>query len=259
MEMMVVIGLVSLMVSMSLPSVIALFNAGADAQAYNLVSAQLTAARARAVVGNTYAGLHFQLADAPRNESDATEFPELLRPKLVGVCYTGILEYDPDDRTFDLVSAPTRIPGTVVFGYASQAITGAPGTTGGLEATLGSNSTSPFEDVAGTLSKLTTFSVIFSPVGAVTRFVNGEAIKFKENSKVFSDGGAVDMFGSQRMWRMTTADNSSNYVQNRYGVTAITMFNVIEYEAAEDKLDYLNENAQVLPMNVHTGQLYERN
>ena len=63
-EMMVVIGLVSMMVAMSLPSVVALFDAGADAQAYNLITAQLTAARAQAVVGNTYSGIHIQLADA---------------------------------------------------------------------------------------------------------------------------------------------------------------------------------------------------
>ena len=263
-EMMVVIGLVSIMVAMSLPSVMALFNAGADAQAYNLLTAQLTASRARAVVGSTYAGIHVQLADAPLIETDTAEFPTLLRPKLQGVCFSGMLGYDPNTASFDLIAAPTRIPGTVAFGYASKSVTGS-STTGGLEATLGESSTNPFEGAAGTLSKLTTFSVIFNPVGAVTRFANGEAIRLNPQSKVFSDYSVStidrELYGSQRMWRMTTAGTPMNYVQDRYGVTAITMFNFTEYEAAgtsSKRLDYLNENAQILPMNVHTGQLFKR-
>jgi len=263
-EMMVVIGLVSIMVAMSLPSVMALFNAGADAQAYNLVTAQLTASRARAVVDGTYAGIHVQLADAPLIESDTAEFPTLLRPKLQGVCFSGMLGYDPNTRSFDLIAAPTRIPGTVAFGYASKAVP-ASGTTDGLEATLGDKDDSPFTGAAGTLSKFTTFSVIFNPVGAVTRFANGEAIRLNPQSKAFSDYGVsaidLELYGSQRMWRLTAAGSPLNYVQDRYGVTAMTMFDFTEYEAAGNsskRLSYLNENAQVLPMNVHTGQLFKR-
>ncbi len=264
-EMMVVIGLVSLMVSMSLPSVIALFNAGADAQAYNLIAAQLTAARARAVVGGTYAGIHVQLADAPLVETDSAEFPTLLRPELQGVCFSGMLKYDPNTRSFDLLAAPTRVPGVIAFGYASKGITSS-GTTSGLEATLGESSDNPFTNAAGTLSKFTTFSVIFNPFGAVTRFVDGEAIKLNPQSKIFSDYSVSlidrDLYGSQRMWRMTTAGSSFNHVQDRYGVTALTLFDFTEYEAAGSetkRLTYLNENAQVLPLNVHTGQLFKRN
>lgn len=261
-EMMVVIGLVSLMASMALPSVIALFNAGADAQAYNLISAQLTAARARAVVGSTYRGIHVQLADAPYIEMDSAQYPTLLRPELAGVCFSGMLGYDPNTRTFDLVAAPLRVPGTVVFGYASQAIAGS-NNIGGLEATLADNSSNdPFTGAAGTLRKFTTFSVIFNPVGAVTRFADGGPIKINPQSKAFSDYGVpaddLALFGSQRIWRMANTD----YVQDRYGVSALTMFNIAEYESASSdakRLSYLNENAQVLPLNMHTGQLYERN
>ncbi len=260
-EMMVVIGLVSLMVAMSLPSVIALFNSGADAQAYNLISAQLTAARSRAVLGNTYAGLHVQLADAPLSETDATDSPVLLRPKLQGVCFTGMLEYDANSRTFDLSSTPTRVPGNTVFGYASQAITSST-VTGGLEATLSTSSSSPFTGAAGTIRKFTTFSVIFNASGAVTRFVDGGPVKFNEQSPAFSDygvpAGDLVLYGSQRLWRMASVD----HVQDRYGVTALTMFSFPEYESAGSdaaRLNYLNENAQVLPLNIHTGQLYERN
>lgn len=263
-EMMVVIGLVSLMVSMSLPSVMALFNAGADAQAYNLITAQLTAARARAVVNGTYSGIHVQLADAPLVETDGSEFPTLLRPELQGVCFSGMLEYDPNTRSFDLLTAPTRIPGSIAFGYASKGITGS-NANSGLDATLGENDQNPFTNAAGTLSKFTTFSVIFNPVGAVTRFVDGEAIRLNPQSKTFSDYGVSlidrELYGSQRIWRMTTAGSAFNYVQDRYGVTALTLFNFTEYEAAGNnskRVSYLNENAQILPLNVHTGQLFKR-
>lgn len=265
-EMMVVIGLVSMMVAMSLPSVVALFNAGADAQAYNLITAQLTAARAQAVVGNTYSGIHVQLADAPLIETDSAQSPTLLRPKLAGVCFSGMLEYDPNTgaKSFDLVTAPVRVPGAVVFGYASQAVTppinvGGQSNVGSLEATLGNSSDSPFTGDAGTLRKFTTFSVIFNSAGAVTRFVDGGPVRLNPESRAFSDSAVppadLVLYDSQRLWRLANTD----YVQDRYGVTAMTMFNIAEYESADKPLEYLNENAQVLPMNVHTGQLYKRN
>jgi prepilin-type N-terminal cleavage/methylation domain-containing protein len=262
-EMMVVIGLVALMASMALPSIIALFNSGADAQAYNLASAQLSAARAKAVVSSTYAGVHFQFADA----LDATGVA-LLRPELSGVCFSGMISYDSEKRSFDLMPgmAPQRIPGNIAFGYASPEVTGTnrAGVACRLDATIGDNEASPFDaggtGVAGDVSKFTTFSVIFNPFGAVTRFVNGDPIRFNEQSAVFYDDPAVDVvrFGSERLWRMTTVNDQSNYVQDRYGATAITMFDIAKYTSASNKVDFLKENAQLLPLNVHTGQLYER-
>jgi prepilin-type N-terminal cleavage/methylation domain-containing protein len=273
-EMMVVIGLVALMASMALPSVIALFNSGADAQAYNLISAQLTAARAKAVLSNTYAGVHFQLADALNGTADPLRSPaELLRPELAGVCFTGLIIYDSGKRCFDIMpgSAPQRIPGNIAFGYASQVVTGTnrQGQACYLDATIGDNASSPFEGMAGNVTKFTTFSVIFNPLGAVTRFANGDPIHFNDQvpdttagqSEVFVDAATTDVvrYGSKRLWNMTAAtDVANNYVQDRYGATAITMFDIVDYTAASDKMNFLKDNAQLLPLNVYTGQLYQR-
>jgi prepilin-type N-terminal cleavage/methylation domain-containing protein len=271
-EMMVVIGLVALMASMALPSIVALFNSGADAQAYNLISAQFTASRAKAVLSSTYAGVHVQLADALNETADPLRQPDaLLRPELAGVCFSGMIVYDSEKRWFDLIPgmAPQRIPGNVAFGYASQEVTGTKlvnniPVTYRLEATIGDSASSLFEGAAAeNMAKFTTFSVIFNPLGAVTRFANGDPIRFNDQSPIFNDVATLDMarFGSKRLWRMTNAnDPLNNYVQDRYGATAITMFDVAEYTSAGDnkKVAYLNENAQLLPLNVHTGQLYKR-
>ena len=261
-EMMVVVGLVALMASMALPSIIALFDSGADAQAYNIISAQLTAARAKAVVSSTFDGIHVQFADA----LDASG--GLLRPELSGVSFSGLIAYDSQNKWFDLMTAPQRIPGKNVFGYASQEVTGTnkAGIACRLDATIGNDESAPFvgggnqSGVADKVEKFTTFSVIFNPIGAVTRFVNGDPIHFNEQSQIFSDTSAdVAIYGSKRLWRMTTAnDAANNYVQDRYGATAITMFDITEYASASSKQDYLKDNAQLLPLNVHTGQLYPR-
>jgi len=255
-EMMVVIGLVALMASMALPSIIALFNSGTDAQAYNLISAQITAARAKAVLSSTYAGVHVQMADALNDAEDG-----LLRPELKEVCFSGLIVYDSEKKYFDLIPgmAPQRIPGNIAFGYASEAVTGnnRAGLACTLEATIGNSASSLFEGAAAeNMTKFTTFSVIFNPLGAVTRFVNGDPIKFNDQSPIFNDVATTDVtrFGAKRLWRLVNI----GYVQDRYGTTAITMFDVAEYSSASNKVAYLNENAQLLPLNVHTGQLYKR-
>ncbi len=275
-EMMVVIGLVALLASMALPSVIALFNAGADAQAYNLVSAQFTAARARAVVSSTYAGVHVQLADALNDTADPLRPPDaLLRPELTGVCFSGLIVYDSEKRWFDLIPGmtPVRIPGSFAFGYASKEVTGTnrSGAQCRLDATISKDDASSLfvgdtMGVADNIPKFTTFSVVFNSLGAVTRFVNGDPIHFndqipdpdktKGQSEIFTDASATDVarYGSRRLWRLANTD----YVQDRYGATAITMFDIAEYASASSRVTYLNENAQLLPLNIYTGQLYER-
>ena len=114
------------------------------------------------------------------------------------------------------------------------------------------------------VTKFTTFSVIFNPMGEVTRFANGEPIHFNPQAMIFAD--SFDAYGqTRRLWRMTQSGDVNNYVQDRYGVTALTMFDLSEYEMAGtagaqygSKAEYLNDNARLIPLNVHTGLLYER-
>lgn len=256
-EMMVVVGLIAILAVMALPAVISMYNSGAEAQAYNLISAQIAASRARAITSSTYAGIHVQMADPTRD------------PQLRGVSYSGLIVYDAKEKYFDLVqgSTPSRVPGTMAVGYASLAVPplaqASPGVSAGsLDATLTSGSSSePFTGGSQgppggakevSLEKFTTFSVIFNPTGAVTRYAGNRPIHFNPSSSAFTRG--MGTFVSTRLWK----DLDTNVSQDRFGVTALVMFDLVEYEAASNRAQYLNENARILPLNIHTGQLYGR-
>ena len=79
-ELMVAITIMMLLAATALPTVSKLFTAGADKQAYNIISAQIAAARAVAIVEGTYAGVHVQIAD---------------RDELENICYAAVVWIDP--------------------------------------------------------------------------------------------------------------------------------------------------------------------
>jgi len=245
MEMVVVIGLVALMTSLALPSIIALYNSGADAQAYNLIAAQLTAARALAIERGTYAGVHVQLADAGKTLGSR----ELLRPDEENVCYSAMVLYNPRRRHFNIYSQPRRVPGSIAFGKLTDETVDAGSGT--------------YKGRAGTKEVFTTFTVVFSPRGSAVKSVEGRPVQFDDHDRVFSDEG-VDpndllITGSQRLWHMDP-NTTTSYCQNQYAVTALTLFDMGEYLGVRGgkRTKYLNENAQFLPLNVHTGQLLSR-
>ncbi len=249
MEMMVVIGLVALLATMTLPSVIALYNSGADSQAYNLIAAQLTAARALAIEKGTFAGVHCQAADATNSGQPSTDPDKLLRPDLQHVCFTALVLYDPDKRHFRLHegSRPQRVPGSIAYGKVCS------------ETVEDSGS---YKGQAADIDKFTTFTVVFTPSGSATATVNGQKVKFREKEAVFdhptSGGRNVDsrnIAGKQLLWNFTTAND-------QYPVTAITLFDLGDYyDPKTRKLqgDRLRDKPpQILPLNSHTGQLFPR-
>ncbi len=241
-EMMVVVGLVIVLATVTLPSIIALFNAGADAQAYNLLAAQLTAARALAIEKGDYAGVHVQLADA----EDEDDPGALLRPELEHVCYSALVNRRSSTRMFKVYETPRRVPGSMCFG---KIVSGAGGTVSGESYTSASEN----------VSRFTTFTVVFDPFGSAVRTVQGGPVQFDPNDAVFTDpdpGEIEDYLGSQRLWEL-----DDQYCQNQNAVTAMTMFDFAGYynpAAGSGDNGYLNENAQFLPLNIHTGQLYPR-
>lgn len=87
-EMTISIAVIVMVASLALPSIISIFGAGSESQAYNLLSAQLTAARALAIQNANYAGVHVQLAADDSGEE--------------GRCFVAIMVYDPVSRTFSL-------------------------------------------------------------------------------------------------------------------------------------------------------------
>ncbi|MGB2824952.1 MAG: prepilin-type N-terminal cleavage/methylation domain-containing protein [Phycisphaerae bacterium] len=245
MEMVVVIGLVALMASLALPSIIALYNAGADAQAYNLIAAQLTAARALAIEKATYAGVHVQLADAK-------DGARLLRPDMENVCYSAIVLYDSRMRRFDIYGQLRRVPGSMAFGKLT-------------ERTVNSGDGTYRSDAADK-EVFTTFTVVFSPRGSAVKSVHGSPVWFNGEHPIFSDAGVdtntLRVTGSQRLWEWANVDpNGSAGQDDCWAVTALTLFDIGDYLGGANpsaRVKYLNESAQFLPLNVHTGQLFMR-
>lgn len=242
MEMMVVIGLVALVASLALPSIIAMYNAGADSQAYNLMAAQLTSARALAIRESTYAGVHVQLADA--ENPDGT----LLRPKLEHVCFSASVLYDRWDEnnplvwSFGLYGEPQRVPGNIAFGKLCD--------EGNFRTITGST----YSNGASDPTVFTTFTVVFSPSGSAVRRVEGTQdgyVVFSNDDPVFREDPNQELTGSVQLWRLANA-------QNQPPVTAMTLFDIGKYIAASNPISYLNNNGQFLPLNVHTGQLFTR-
>jgi len=245
MEMVVVIGLVALMASLALPSIIALYKAGADRQAYNLIAAQLTAARALAIEKSTFAGVHVQLADAR-----STGGGGLLRPGEENICYSAIVLYNPWMRRFNIYGQARRVPGSIAFGKLTEETV--------------SSGTGTYKSGAGSKEAFTTFTVVFSPRGSAVKSVYGERVEFNPGHPIFSDdavdANAMFVTGSRRLWYMDP-NTVNSYCQNQYAVTALTLFDIGDYLGATSsgkRIKYLNENAQFLPLNVHTGQLFSR-
>ena len=146
-ELMIVITIIILVITAATPSIVRIFTAGSDAQAYNVLVAQLTAARALAIRTSTHAGVHVQIADNPR---------------LTGKCFSAIVWDDPttDAHLFSLPPDyfPRRIPGGMAFSQVPVPKSGDP----------------------------TNFTIVFSPTGAAVKYVYGEEIKFDGDDPIFS-------------------------------------------------------------------------
>jgi len=248
MEMMVVIGLVALMATMALPSIMALFNAGADAQAYNLISAQLTAARALAIEKSIYAGVHVQLAARELTDRDDADEGPRLRTE---ACYSGIILYRPSKEKFWLHGEPRRTPGSIAYGKV--AVSGSGSTV---------NNAGRYTGDASDLRKFTTFTVVFSPQGSAIRRLPGKSggllVEFDEDDPAFKTKQILDtrdIAGSRQIWDFRDVTGGEE------AVTALCVFDMGEYMVADQvgsATKYLDESASVIPLNIHTGQLYPR-
>ncbi len=229
-EMLVVIAIVVLVLGMALPSITGIFTAGADSQAYNLIASQLSAARALAIQEGTYAGVHVQMG----NEATDSDLKD--------TCWAAVMQYDTSlsPAAFRLADGftPRQIPGRYAFGEVSGAFITA----------------SAFDNLSDTnLDNFTSFTVVFSPNGAVVKQVNNANIQF--------DIASIDSLFLNSLWV-----NHGNLVEA--GATALTLFSYKEFREFDSitsdtaretaRQDYLDTNADLIPLNVYTGQLFER-
>ena len=237
-ELMVVIALIMLISGATLPSIITIFNAGAEAQAYNLLTAQLTAARALAIQEATYTAVHVQRAD--------TSQPYLAH--MTDAFFSAVMIYDGASSQFNLAPGfiPRKLPGAAAFGEIDAA---APGYKSLAQANL--------ED-------FTTLSIVFSPNGSVVRNVDGNDIQFNQNDFIFNNALPTD---ETRLWDPTFANadtdaaSDSSLAPGEDGTTAVVVFDfpmLRAIPAGTARTDYLDQNSRLVPVNIHTGQLFER-
>jgi len=272
MELLVVIGVIALVAAAAVPSIWNIFSAGADAQAYNLMSANLTAARSYAMEIGAFAGVHVQRAggtcylavvQSPSAWTNATGYvPNDVVKDLVDdtywVCrqehnssstgsfqedrqaYAGRWQQDVGAKTRFVGSKgflPHRVPGNMAFGEMSGTFVDDSG----------------FRNLdTANLDDFTSFTVVFSSSGAAVRQVPGNRVAFNPQDKLFG--------GAKPLWDVNIANDGGG---GEYPMTAMTLFDYTVLEGDDtttpaDRQAYLNNYGQYLPVNVHSGQLFPR-
>ncbi len=236
-ELMVVIALIMLISGATLPSIITIFNAGAEAQAYNLLTAQLTAARALAIQEATYTAVHVQRADTS----------QLYLSHMTDAFFSAVMIYDGASSQFNLAPGfiPRKLPGAAALGEIDAAAAG-------------------YKSLAqANLVDFTTLSIVFSPNGSVVRNVGGNDIQFDQNDPIFWNDNTQTPLPETKLWDPDLANDDTNNANGpgEPGTTAVVVFDfptlrAIPGAAARD--NYLDQNARLVPVNIHTGQLFER-
>jgi len=110
-ELLVVVALILLVAGIALPTVMNLFSAGADAQAYNLLAAQLSYARSQAIFRGKYVGVHVQVSDRDADGNSSINEKTCYSAVVVGELNGGNIEFTLLDKC-----KPEKIPGNMGFG-----------------------------------------------------------------------------------------------------------------------------------------------
>lgn len=237
-ELMVVVSLIVLLLATALPTINRLFNAGADAQAYNMLAAQLATARAIALQRGTYTCVHIQ-------PGDATE--RLREQRSV---YMAILQLDPNSLHFSLpadFNPPEPVGGHIAFGDVGR-----------LDSYYNDdddvNDAGQFTNLQGLdADEFTTIDFVFSPAGKVVRRVPGAPDE--GGVRIADNCPTVD--SDRPVWERRDA---------RAGATAVILFDynwfsALDLDDADDGNDaalVFNESASFLPVNLYTGELFPR-
>jgi Tfp pilus assembly protein FimT len=218
-ELIMVVSVIILVASITLPGVVTIFTSGADVEAYNLMVAELTAARAAAIQDWTYAGVHVQRADGATDAAIQETF------------YMGIVVHTGSGTAFKLHDTYgfRPVPGSIAFGEVSDTFYSSAGNYQALAS-------------QAQLDDFTSFTVLFSPDGTVVR-------EHPDGPPTFENSGPFAGGADQKIWDNPGAEP---------GVDAMTVFDYAELKNREtaDYVDYLNEHGQLLPVNANTGQLF---
>ncbi|MCY2928440.1 MAG: prepilin-type N-terminal cleavage/methylation domain-containing protein [Planctomycetota bacterium] len=237
-EMIVTICVISLLMMIAMPGLVQLFRSGADAQAYNIASTELVNARVNALQKGLYSGVHFQAGDA--------------QPGRGQNFYAAVVDNHVESTTTTTTPVSTfrlasgymmqELPGRIAVGQATSEFVDNSG-----------NYTGDFSDT--NLPNFTSLTVVFGPQGSLVQTIP-DATTGAPKPILFDV--TADLFaGAQPLWLAATANGTGT---GKNGVSAVCLFDYITLRSWEvgKRKDYLTQFAQVLPVNMYTGQLYER-
>lgn len=228
MELMVVISVIVLLLGMALPSISALFSSGADAQARNLVSGLLSTARARAIRDRRPTGVHFQ-----KHHAADDYWAAVVQLKIVEIG-TG----SPQPRWCLCEGMfPSKLPGGLAIGEVANSYA------------------ANFDQDA--MDVFTTVTVIFDADG---RLYTGD-VRFC--TAIEQDAGNDDDHKAkgQLFTNITNDQNKARIwweTATKPSVRALCLVNSRELAgavAANQGAQWLEANAQFLPVNPYTGGL----
>jgi len=239
-EMLVVIAIIVLAAGAALPSIVTIFARGAETQTYNVLSAQLTAARALAIRQAKYTAVHVQ----PAHWADANA-PYLAEMK--DAFFSAVMIYDSDEQAFRLAQGftPRRLPGTSALGQVDDEFV-IFGSGAAVYDRTRFQSATDIED-------FTTLSIVFSPRGSVVRNAGGRDVIFYDEDPVFFNDPNEVPLPETKLWDVGRANEDEN------GTSAVVIFDYAKFKAAavDGRRDFLKDNGRLVPVNIHTGQLFE--
>ena len=253
MELLTVIGIIAIAAAIAIPAISTIFTSGADAQAESKFASYLMAARAQAIQTANYVGVHVQPADAPNVNSD-----------IEGRVYMAVVEYQDGTQSFQLAEGfrPVSVPGGYAFGEISSDFVY---DSGENEGDYKVSITGP-PDAANSVRDFTSFTIVFSPSGSIAKGVEagGTSLNIKMDAAHPLFAGAE---GTQRLWDGTVANGNNG--AGEPGASAVTLFHLDRLMTYDwdgdgnvpedaDARKFLNENGQIMPINVYTGQLFRR-
>lgn len=279
-ELTVVLAVMCLLALTAIPTIEGMLSSGSDSQAYNIVVSTLYAARAEAMQSGQYVAVHFERGSMVQDNWVAGPPLSYSHPDNGDTYWVGVLIYDPTDGFFKPhpTYAPRKMPGTIAVGEVR-----------GTFVTDGTFNVSAADDLSDTNYRdFTTFSIVFNPAGNVVKLVDGSPIKFanvvKTRPYTYKDyngqiqnvtvidwpkcrvlfeqdvRGQVTNTGQQDfnqsvLWKQPT--NTGKDLEA--GAVALTLFDWKAFRNETDRSAFLNRAAQVIAINMYTGQLAKRN
>ncbi|MCJ7543472.1 MAG: prepilin-type N-terminal cleavage/methylation domain-containing protein [Phycisphaerae bacterium] len=242
MEMLVVLVVIGILSAIVLPSMVGLFTAGSDAQAYNVLAGQLVAARGLAIQHRTHAGVHAQLADPTG----------AFTGRIPTACFTAIVwevlkdPTDPNQGTHFVLAegfSPQKLPGQMAFGRVEP-----PFYDPSVE------SYEPNQLTGDARWRFTSLTFVFASNG---QLVDGKTVVFPNDDPNHPAFDASQKDTSRAyLWDPNVANDDDPCCNT--SVNAAVMFDwgkFISFTSEDDRKLYLEKYGQIIAVNRYTGTL----